>query len=75
MRQDQEEINSSEKFFVVINHEEQYSIWPDYQKVPLGWKTIGEAKSKEECLSYINENWKDMRPASLRREMDKNNQS
>lgn len=60
---------SKEMFFVVINDEEQYSILPDYQKVPLGWKIIGEARPKEDCLSYIKEVWLDMRPASLRKKM------
>ncbi|MBY0272382.1 MAG: MbtH family NRPS accessory protein [Alphaproteobacteria bacterium] len=62
--------STKEKYFVVINDEEQYSILADYQKVPLGWKTIGEATSKEECLNYIKEVWVDMRPASLRKKMD-----
>ena len=61
---------SKEMYFVVINKEEQYSILPDYQKVPLGWKTIGEARSKEDCLTYIKEVWVDMRPASLRKKME-----
>jgi MbtH protein len=51
---------------VVINHEEQYSIWPEKREVPKGWKPIGKSGSKEECLEYIEEVWTDMRPLSLR---------
>lgn len=51
---------------VVVNHEEQYSIWPTYREVPLGWKDTGKSGSKEECLDYIKEVWLDMRPLSLR---------
>ena len=56
---------------VVINHEEQFSIWPaDGRELPTGWREIGEPRSKQECLAYIEENWTDMRPASVRRHMD-----
>lgn len=55
---------------VVMNHEEQYSIWPDYKDVPKGWKHVGKTGLKAECLSYINEVWTDMRPLSLRKKME-----
>lgn len=55
---------------VVVNHEEQYSIWPDYKENPLGWKDVGKAGSKAECLAYIKEVWVDMRPLSLRKKME-----
>lgn len=55
---------------VVVNHEEQYSIWPSDRDVPPGWKAVTEAKSKEDCLKYIEEVWTDMRPLSLRKAMD-----
>ena len=55
---------------VVINHEEQYSIWPEYKENPLGWSDAGKAGTKEECLAYINEVWTDMRPLSLRKRME-----
>jgi len=51
---------------VVVNHEEQYSIWPDNWKIPLGWLDAGKKGNKEECLAYIGEVWTDMRPLSLR---------
>lgn len=51
---------------VVLNHEEQYSIWPSYKENPLGWKDAGKSGTKEECLAYIKVVWTDMRPLSLR---------
>jgi uncharacterized protein YbdZ (MbtH family) len=55
---------------VVVNHEEQYSIWPEYKGNPLGWKDVGKAGPKAECLAYIKEVWTDMRPLSLRKKME-----
>jgi MbtH protein len=55
---------------VVINQEEQYSIWPADRANPLGWTDVGKGGPKAECLGYIKEVWTDMRPASLRRAMD-----
>ena len=56
---------------VVLNHEEQYSIWPAEREVPRGWRTAGKSGTKRECLAYIEQVWTDMRPLSLRRLMDK----
>ena len=55
---------------VVVNHEEQYSIWPADRENPLGWKDVGKSGIKEECLSYIKVVWTDMRPLSLRKKME-----
>jgi uncharacterized protein YbdZ (MbtH family) len=55
---------------VVVNHEEQYSIWPDYKEMPLGWKGVGKSGLKPDCLAYIKEVWTDMRPLSLRKKME-----
>ena len=57
-------------YVVVVNHEEQYSIWPADQELPNGWRAIGARGPKAECLEYIDEHWVDMRPLSLRRRMD-----
>ena len=54
---------------VVVNHEEQYSIWPAEREPPLGWRTVGKRGPKQECLAYIEEVWTDMRPLSLRKKM------
>jgi len=56
-------------FEVVVNHEEQYSIWPADRELPAGWNKVGKQGRKAECLSYINEVWTDMRPLSLRKNM------
>jgi MbtH protein len=55
---------------VVVNHEEQYSIWPSGREIPAGWRETGRQGPKAECLEYINEVWTDMRPLSLRRQME-----
>jgi MbtH protein len=57
-------------YCVVVNHEEQYSIWPADREKPLGWRGVGKTGSKAECLAYIKEVWTDMRPLSLRKKMD-----
>lgn len=53
-------------FAVVINHEEQYSIWPTELDVPAGWTTVGRTGTQAECVGYIDEVWTDIRPLSLR---------
>jgi MbtH protein len=55
---------------VVVNHEEQYSIWPANRENALGWNDAGKTGTKEECLEYIKEVWTDMRPLSLRKKME-----
>jgi len=55
---------------VVVNHEEQYSIYPVDRPNPLGWNDVGPTGPKAECLAYIKEVWTDMRPLSLRQKMD-----
>jgi MbtH protein len=66
-----QEVNEQEMLFkVVVNHEEQYSIWPlDKENAP-GWRDAGKSGTKEECLAYIKDVWTDMRPLSLRKKMD-----
>jgi MbtH protein len=55
---------------VVVNHEEQYSIWPATRDNPPGWRDGGKAGSKAECLDFIAQVWTDMRPLSLRKKME-----
>ena len=64
----EEEDNRAYK--VVINHEEQYSIWFADRENALGWKDVGKVGTKKECLEYIDEVWTDMRPLSLRKHME-----
>jgi len=58
------------QYKVVINHEEQYSIWPAERDNPPGWRDGGKTGTRRECLAHIDEVWVDMRPLSLRRQMD-----
>jgi len=55
---------------VVVNHEEQYSIWPADKETPRGWRDAGKSGTKAQCLAYIKEIWTDMRPLSLRKKME-----
>jgi len=57
-------------YCVVMNHEEQYSIWPEWRELPAGWRLEGKRGSKQECLDHIDIVWTDMRPLSLRKLMD-----
>jgi MbtH protein len=61
---------SAEVYKVVVNHEEQYSIWPAWRELPAGWRHAEKSGTKEECLAHIKEVWTDMRPLSLRQAMD-----
>ncbi len=62
--------DENQVFNVVINHEEQYSIWPVDRDIPAGWKAVGKSGPKQDCLDYIEEVWTDMRPLSLRKTME-----
>ena len=68
MNPDQQE--DTKIYNVVINAEEQYSIWPADGEVAAGWKEAGKQGTKDECLAFIKEVWTDMRPLSLRKKME-----
>jgi MbtH protein len=68
MHEDGEEDKT--RYKVVVNHEEQYSIWPADWENALGWRDAGKSGTKAECLAYIEQVWTDMRPLSLRQQMD-----
>jgi MbtH protein len=57
------------QYSVVINDEEQYSIWILGRKLPFGWRDVGKLGTRAECLAHIGQVWTDMRPASLRTAM------
>jgi MbtH protein len=67
-------MNESEQdqmvYKVVINQEEQYSIWPAHRENAQGWRDVGKQGQKQECLDYVAEAWTDMRPLSLRKQME-----
>lgn len=68
MERDEQEDRTIYK--VVMNHEEQYSIWPADRENALGWNDAGFAGTKQECLAHIQQIWTDMRPLSLRTAME-----
>ncbi len=57
---------STDKYAVIINHEEQYSIWPIDLSIEKGWRPVGITCTKDQCLRQIEELWTDMRPLSIR---------
>lgn len=65
-----EEQTDHRTYLVVVNDEEQYSIWPADREPPAGWRVEGTRGDREACLAHIGEVWTDMRPLSLRRELD-----
>jgi MbtH protein len=65
-----DEREDTRTYKVVVNHEEQYSLWFAERSNPLGWNDAGKVGTKQECLAYVKEIWTDMRPLSLRRKME-----
>lgn len=57
-------------YLVLVNQEGQHSLWPAFREIPAGWTAAGPRGKRTECLAWINENWMDMRPRSLARQMD-----
>ncbi|MFD9477501.1 MULTISPECIES: MbtH family protein [Streptomyces] len=53
------------RYLVVVNRENQHSLWPDFADVPAGWEVVFGPSGRQGCLEYITVNWTDMRPASL----------
>jgi MbtH protein len=66
-----EQLETGMVFVAVVNHEEQYSIWPADRDLPDGWRPAGKTGTKQECLDFIEAVWTDMRPLSLRQHMDR----
>ena len=61
-------LSENSKYAVIINHEEQYSVWPEKLQIPRGWKATKINGNLERCMDYIEEVWTDMRPLSLRKD-------
>lgn len=53
------------EFIVLVNDENQHSLWPTFREIPAGWQAIGPRGKRKECLDWIDANWTDMRPKSL----------
>ena len=64
-----DELDDRQQYRVVVNDEEQYSIWPVQRDNAPGWRDAGKSGTKQECLAYIEQVWTDMRPRSLREAM------
>ena len=64
------EDEDSTVYLVLINDEEQYSLWPKHKSVPKGWRATTKEGPKSECCRYVDEVWTDMRPLSLRKRME-----
>ena len=62
-------MDDTQRYVVVLNDEEQYSIWWADRELPAGWRSNGFEGTREACLAHIDEVWTDMRPLSLRRQM------
>ncbi|MEU2258445.1 MbtH family protein [Nocardia xishanensis] len=58
--------DEDDRFFVVVNDEEQHSLWPAFAEVPAGWRIVFGEDSRAACVEYVEESWTDMRPKSLR---------
>ncbi|OLT48801.1 protein mbtH [Saccharomonospora sp. CUA-673] len=54
------------RFYVLVNDEGQHSLWPSFVDVPAGWRTVFGEDTREACLSYIDTEWTDLRPLSIR---------
>jgi MbtH protein len=63
------------RYQVLINDEEQYSLWLVGHDIPAGWRAVGKEGSKADCMAHVDEVWTDMRPRSLREQMDAAGQS
>lgn len=57
------------RFLVLVNDEDQHSLWPEFAEVPAGWRCVFGPAGRAESLAYVEENWTDMRPRSLRDSM------
>jgi MbtH protein len=62
--------NEKGEYLVLVNEEGQYSLWPEFLDIPLGWAATGPKGERKVCLEWIDQNWTDMRPLSLRRQME-----
>ncbi|MGW5373585.1 MbtH family protein [Streptomyces sp. NPDC004009] len=62
--------DESGRFLVLANDEEQYSLWPAFAEIPAGWRAVFGEEGRAECLDFVEKNWTDMRPRSLRVAME-----
>lgn len=60
------------RYLVLVNDEDQHSLWPAFVAVPAGWRTVHGEDTRDACLAYVETNWTDLRPRTLRERMDAN---
>lgn len=65
-------MNDDIRYQVLVNDEEQYSLWPAHLDIPAGWRPDGTEGTKDECSAHVDQVWTDMRPRSLREQMELN---
>ncbi len=58
------------EYTVLVNHEEQYSLWPTFKDIPNGWRQVGSVGTKAECLAWVEEVWTDITPLSVRKQLE-----
>jgi MbtH protein len=58
------------EYQVLVNQEEQYSLWPTFKPIPIGWRQVGPIGSKQTCLDYIEATWTDIRPITVRQRLE-----
>ncbi|MQS06888.1 MbtH family protein [Streptomyces alkaliphilus] len=58
------------RYYVLVNEENQHSLWPAFAEIPAGWRVVHGEDDRQACLDYVNENWTDMRPLGLVRQME-----
>jgi MbtH protein len=58
------------EYTVLVNHEEQYSLWPTFKDIPNGWRKVGPVGTKAECLAWVEEVWTDITPLSVRKQLE-----
>jgi uncharacterized protein YbdZ (MbtH family) len=54
------------RFFVLVNDEEQHSLWPEFADIPAGWRVVFGEATRADCLDFVERNWTDIRPKTLR---------
>ncbi|OBJ70926.1 MbtH family protein [Mycobacterium sp. 1274756.6] len=59
------------KFFVLVNDEDQHSLWPHFAEIPPGWRAVHGEADRSSCMEYIEHNWPDIRPKTLRERLAK----
>jgi MbtH protein len=67
MYSDEEDV--SQTYIVLVNDEEQYSLWPSQKDIPAGWNSVGVSGSKAECMEYVDKVWTDITPLSVRKRL------